>query len=208
MADSRQGATGGVTFKTGIVSAVDVAGRVRVRFEDIGLESYWLRVCYPKTHQDKFYWLPDTGEQVECLMDANLEEGVVIGASYSADDVTTWASADVTGIRFQDGSEVSQDRASGKMTINAMGDLEIQVGGQLTVTVAGVAHVKAGGTTLDSDLRVKQATMLEGGVGGADGISTPIPGSVKAQEDVVAGRVSLLEHIHRDSEGGNTNRPE
>ncbi|MEX3555329.1 MAG: phage baseplate assembly protein V [Burkholderia gladioli] len=191
-------------FKTGTVSAIDVSGKVRVRFEDIGIDSYWLPVCYQKTHQDKFYWIPDVGEQVRCLMDENLEDGTVIGAIYSADDVAAWASADMIGVRFKDTGEVSYDRGSGKMTINVVGDLEIRVGGKLTLTVAGEADIQAGGTTLDSTLRVKQATMLEGGVGGAAGASTPIPGSVKAENDVVAGDISVRVHHHIDSQGGNT----
>lgn len=64
-------ATGGVRFKTGTVTAVQ-GGSVKVMFDDIGLPSGWLTVCYPKTQDDKALWTFDLGEQVRCIMDANL----------------------------------------------------------------------------------------------------------------------------------------
>ncbi|MEX3614765.1 MAG: phage baseplate assembly protein V [Burkholderia gladioli] len=197
-------ATGGVRFKTGLASAADPAtGSVRVRFDDIGIETYWLPVCYPKTGQDKFYWLPDIGEQVRCIMDERLEDGSVLGGTYSAEDAVPWVSNDRCGMRFRDGGEFSYDRASGDMVAIVKGKLTATVSG-LAAIKAQAVHIEADEVVIDAQLRVKKPTLLEGGVGGAAGASTPIPGSVKAENDVVAGRISLRDHHHIDSQGGNT----
>ena len=204
-------ATGGVRFKTGVVSAADGNGNVRVFFEDVGMTSYWLPVCYPKTSQDKFYWTPDVGEHVRCLMDEQLEDGAVLGALYSDQDAVPWASPDQCGVVFKDGGSFTYDRSTGKAVVNVVSDLAATVGGNLDFKVTGnitgeAANIKltAAETVIDGNLRVKGATMLEGGVGGAAGVSTPIPGSVKAEEDVVAGDISLLQHHHDDPQGGQT----
>lgn len=213
--DSRP-STGGVRFKTGIVSQVDMtSGSVKVNFDDVGMESGWLTVCYPKTSQDKAYWLPDEGEQVRCIMDENLEDGAVLGAVYSTADAVPWQSGDKVGWLFRDGGGFSYDRSSGEMDLTSMGATNVTVGGDATVNVKGSTTLQSGGnTTIDApetvvqgNLRVKGQTMLEGGVGGADGASTPIPGSVKAENDVMAGDISLTGHPHTDSMNGRTSAP-
>ena len=135
-----------VQFKTGAVSAVDPGkAAVRVKFDDIGLESYWLPVIYPKTQDDKFYWLPDVGEQVRCVMDARLEDGSVIGAIYSDADVAPVASADKFRLQFKDGGHIEYDRGNGKLDIKSSGDLAAVVGGDLSAIVVGAASIEAGG---------------------------------------------------------------
>ncbi|MBN3779913.1 phage baseplate assembly protein V [Burkholderia sp. Ac-20345] len=213
--DNHGPATGGVRFKTGVVSAVDGAGNVRVTFEDIGVQSFWLPVCYPKTQDDKAFWTPDAGEQVRCIMDEHLEDGTVLGAIYSAADSVPWSSGDVYGWLFKDGGGFSYNRSTGELDVNVKGnttvtiggDANINVAGALNVTSGGTATLKAGETVIDGNLRVKGATMLEGGVGGAAGASTVIPGSILAENDVKAGDVSLHDHEHDDPEGGTTSKP-
>lgn len=209
--EANRPATGGVRFKTGVVSAIDGAGNVKVTFDDVGITSYWISVCYPKTSQDKFYWTPDVGEQVRCIMDEHLEDGAVLGAIYSSADAVPWASADRCGVQFKDGGGFSYDRSTGKMIVDTISDLTATVGGALDATVTGTATVVAAGITLtapetviDGNLRVKGATMLEGGVGGAPGAGTAIPGNVVAEQDVIAGTISLQGHDHDDPQGGTT----
>lgn len=208
--------TGGVRFKTGIVADVDVdAGAVTVSFEDVGIVSHWLTVCYPKSGQDKAYWLPDVGDQVRCLMDEYLEDGAVLGSIYSSADAVPWASGDKIGWQFRDGGGFSYDRSTGELDVTAMGvanisvkgNAQISVGGTTTIHSDGTATIDAGQTVVTGSLLVKGPTMLAGGVGGEAGAGTPIPGNVVAQDDVIAGDISLTKHPHTDSMEGRTTPP-
>ncbi|SUH11735.1 baseplate protein [Salmonella enterica subsp. enterica] len=70
----------GVTRQTGIISDIDEAVvRVRVTLPECdNLRSNWLAVLQRNTQDNKDYWLPDIGEQVEVLLDDNGEDGVVL----------------------------------------------------------------------------------------------------------------------------------
>ena len=75
-------------LRFGIVSQINpVSAQARVSFQDDESTSYWLPVLQTKTFKDKFYAMPDIGEQVACLMDENSEDGVILGAIYSTEDV-------------------------------------------------------------------------------------------------------------------------
>lgn len=208
-------ATGGVRFKTGAVSDVDGAGNVKVYFDDVDLTSGWLPVCYPKSQDDKAYWTPDIGEHVRCIMDEYLEDGSVLGSIYSSADAVPWASADKVGWAFKDGGVFSYDRSTGELDVTTIGVANVTVGGDANVTVTGTTTLKSGGnTSIDApevtilrNLRVKGQAMLEGGVGGAAGAGTTIPGTVRAETDVIGGSVSLVGHEHADPQGGQTSAP-
>jgi phage baseplate assembly protein gpV len=100
------------TLRVGIVQAQDTANaKVRVVFPDYdAMISWWLPVIFAKTQDDKFYWIPDIGEQVVCLMDLRDEAGAVLGAIYSAADVPPVNSADKFHIAFKDGASFDYDR--------------------------------------------------------------------------------------------------
>lgn len=77
-------------LRFGIVSQIDpINVQARVSFEDDESTSFWLPVLQTKTLKDKFYAMPDIGEQVACLMDENSEDGVILGAIYSTEDVSS-----------------------------------------------------------------------------------------------------------------------
>jgi phage baseplate assembly protein V len=102
-------------LETGIVSAVRLAPtpRVRVKFPDRGnLESYWLRVLSTNTQNNKDFWMPDVGEQVECLLDEKFRNGIVLGSSYSSADVPpAGMTLDKRHTTFKDGATLEYDRA-------------------------------------------------------------------------------------------------
>ena len=115
------------TLRFGFVTALDEAlCRVRVQFPDLGgLTSYWLHVLRPKTHRDKHYCLPDVGEHVACLLDGAGEDGVVLGAVFGERDQVPVAGVDRHHVRFADGTVVEYDRAAHRLSIVAVGDIEI-----------------------------------------------------------------------------------
>jgi phage baseplate assembly protein gpV len=103
-------------LETGIVAAVRLAPtpRVRVTFPDRGnLQSYWLRVLSPNTQNNKDFWMPDVGEQVECLLDEKFRNGLVLGSSYSSADVPpAGMTLDKRRTQFKDNAAVGYDRAN------------------------------------------------------------------------------------------------
>ena len=106
-------------LKIGFVTNIDESKALaRVKFNDSdGMVSYWLSVLQAKTYKDKFYILPDIGEQVVCLMDNNLEEGVILGAIYSEVDKCPVISKDKVKIKFEDDAEIEYDRQNHTLNI-------------------------------------------------------------------------------------------
>ncbi|CZV10500.1 TPA: phage baseplate assembly protein V [Enterobacter hormaechei] len=110
----------GVTRQTGIICDIDEkAVRVRVTLPECdNLRSNWLPVLQRNTQENKDYWLPDIGEQVEALLDDNGEDGVVLGAVYSTVDTAPLASRDKRYVHFSDGAAFEYDRKTHQLTIN------------------------------------------------------------------------------------------
>ncbi|MDD3688023.1 MAG: hypothetical protein PHE56_14840, partial [Bacteroidales bacterium] len=73
------------------------------------------------TQKDKFYALPDIGEHVACLMDDNSEEGVILGAIYSALDETPVNSKTQLMIKFEDESFINFNKETGILTLKFKG---------------------------------------------------------------------------------------
>jgi len=74
-------------LKFGTVCATDhPAGLVRVELDDDALVSYWLSPAHLTTRNARAFAPLAIGEHVACLFDENLEDGVVLGAIYSAAD--------------------------------------------------------------------------------------------------------------------------
>jgi len=168
-----KGPTAGAVFRTGVVAELRPAdARVRVRFPDRdNLLSWYLPVLSAKTQNDKFFRMPDLGEQVVCFMDALDEDGVVIGAIYSSVDtvpsvVTPGDENDVDHVTYADGTVIEYDRAAHVATVNIpaplAGTVNVTVpGGIVTVVVqegdvnvvveGGSVHVKADHAYIESD---------------------------------------------------------
>jgi len=188
--------TGSARFKVGVVAACDEEGpRVRVRFPDLdNLTSHWLPVGVAKSLKDRYYHLPDVGEQVACLMDARFEEGVVICAIYSDADKPPVANGDKTHVRFGDGTTLEYDRASHTLAIDAKGPITIVAAAAVTVT-APSATVKADSITLDAaqttctgELAVGGLLTYSAGLSGSGGgsASARITGDVQVQGNLNA----------------------
>jgi phage baseplate assembly protein gpV len=123
-------------FRVGLVREQNAAdARVRVVFSDRDeMQSYWLPVVYPKTQNDKAYWIPDVGEQVVCMMDARDEAGAVLGAIYSSADTTPEGmTADHWHVTTKDGASFDYDRAAHVL------DLKFQDGAELKYDAAAHA---------------------------------------------------------------------
>ena len=105
-------------LRFGIVSQIDpINVQARVSFEDDESTSFWLPIIQTKTLKDKFYAMPDIGEQVACLMDENSEDGVILGAIYSTEDVSTTQSEKQLSINLEDGSYINADKENQTLTV-------------------------------------------------------------------------------------------
>jgi phage baseplate assembly protein gpV len=87
---------------------------VRVTFPDRdNVESWWLRVLSQNTQNNKDFWMPDVGEQVECLLDEKFRNGLVLGSSYSSADVPpSGMTLDKRRTQFKDNAAHGYDRAN------------------------------------------------------------------------------------------------
>jgi len=138
-------------YRTGIVYALEsvVPYRVQVQFPDRdNVISWWLPVCVPKTQNDKFFWQPDIGEQVVCLMDEHDENGCVLGSVASTVDAPQagLTPADYL-IKFEDGTTLHYNRSTHQLqiTLGTGGQASITQpsGGQIQLDSSGNVEIKA-----------------------------------------------------------------
>lgn len=127
-------------IRVGTVSSVNAAaGSVRVAFAaQDDMVTYELPVITRGSKNNKDYWLPDVDEQVLCLFLPNTSgrgvcDGFVLGTFYSSVDAPVENSGDVHAIKYGDGTIIKHDRSTGKLTINATGDIDIIAGGKITI---------------------------------------------------------------------------
>lgn len=152
----------GVTRQVGTVSAVDadkVQARVRLPECD-NMRTNWLSVLQRNTQDNKDYWLPDVGEQVEVLLDANGEDGVILGAVYSDVDTPPFSDKDVRGTKYADDAEFSYNRATHTLTVRGGIErivVEVAVDISLTgknINLTAESTTINGNTTLNGDLEI------------------------------------------------------
>lgn len=108
---------------------------VKVQIPDSdNMVSQSLPVVHTKTHKDKFFALPDIGEQVACLFLGNgLEVGIVLGAIYSDPDPVPVNSGDKFHVKFSDGATFEYDRATHALNISIPGSVSVNATGNVTI---------------------------------------------------------------------------
>jgi phage baseplate assembly protein V len=105
-------------IRYGFISEIEpTTGKVRVTFPEDDLVTAPLPVIFPATTGDEYFVLPDENTQVAVLMDANAEDGVVLGAIYSKDKKPSQGAADKAYVKFKDGTVIMYDRATHKYTV-------------------------------------------------------------------------------------------
>jgi len=154
----------GVELEYGEVSAVDYPTcRIRVRLDDRdGVQSYWLNIPQRNTQgTQRRPLMPELGEQVAVLLEADGVGGVYLGGVYSTAEPPPVVDEDTDYVRFSDGTVSTYDRVAGVMTLNCVGALLVKCGRNITVESGGPVVVKAPSATLDisqvtlkGDLRV------------------------------------------------------
>lgn len=117
------------TYQEGIVNELDeIKHKVKVRFPHLdNLISDWLPVLTQHSLKNKFYCLPDIGEHVVCMLDANGEQGVVLGAIFNDKDMppSEINTVDKHHIEYEDGTWIQYDRKAHKLKIFCVGEIEM-----------------------------------------------------------------------------------
>jgi phage baseplate assembly protein V len=186
-------------IKIGKVVAVDeTSARVRVQLDDCdGMVTYWLQIAVPKSQNDKFYWIPDIGEQVLCaFLEHGLEHGFVIGALYNEKDKVPVGNKDKYFIRFQDGTEIEYDRATHRLRADVKGDVELKTTGRADIDCNGQIYIKSTTniTIQAPSINMKGGSPAEGWFEG----NFRLIGNLEVQGNIYAAG-SIID------EGGNTN---
>lgn len=105
-------------LRFGIVSQINpVLAQARVNFGDDDSTSFWLPILQTKTMKDKFYSIPDIGEQVACLMDENSEDGVILGAIYSTEDTPVVTSEKQISLNLENNAQINIDKETNTLTV-------------------------------------------------------------------------------------------
>lgn len=191
-------------LKFGTVVSVTDASRVCVRFDDLdGMVSQPLKVIVPRAHRDKAHHAPDEGALVACVVDENIEDGVVLGEVYSDVDAPATSNPALWHWKMADGSEFEFDRDSGRLRIKTSSDISVE-------TSAAASLKAATDITLDAPV-VKVSNNLEigGGItqGGGAGGKAVFNGLVETLADFVARGKSFLGHRHQENGAGSQTDP-
>lgn len=142
----------GVELEYGEVSAVDyLTCRIRVRLDDRdGLQTYWLNIPQRNTQStQRRPLMPELGEQVAVLLDADGVGGVYLGGIYSTAEPPPVTDEDTDYVRFSDGTVSTYNRAAGVMTLDCVGALLLKCGKNITVEASEPLVVKAPSATLE-----------------------------------------------------------
>jgi len=183
-------------IRFGIVTERDATtAKLRVSLLGDDMATQLLPFVVSGAGSDKFFSLPNVGDQVACLMDENCEDGVVLGAIYSKADATPDGVSDnVTMVRFSDGTVVKYDKASSTVTVDAVSKVII----------------KSPDNEVQGPLKVTGKITGEGGLEVSGGNAT-VSGNLSATGQVTAlsntAPVGLSTHVHISAAPGSPTSP-
>jgi len=190
-------------LKFGLISSIDIPnGLARVKFTDDDFVSAPLKMGVSRSGKDKVSFPYNVNEHVCCLMDDNLEYGVIVCAIYDEGNLPHEDAIDnILSINFGDNSSILYNRNSHTLkvdikgsvnvdcygaTVKSTGDIKAEcVSAEIKATtkvdIESIAvNIKATNTNVDGILNVAGAANVIGVVsmGGMAGIGgAPIPGS-------------------------------
>lgn len=166
-------------LRFGRIDEVDNSkGLFRVRFEEDGIVSPWMSGIVPNSKSTKFALPYEKDEHVVCSMDDHCDTGVILGALYSKAAQPTITGGKY-GVEFSDGSKVEFDPASGKLTIEAQGEVNISAAPKVVITgnleVSGFIKANGEVTAMATSTNVSLSTHIHPTPAGPS--SSPTPGT-------------------------------
>ncbi len=125
-------------------------GKARVVFPDQdGIVSPWIPVGYARTKDDVEYDPLAVGEPVACLMSDNGESGVVLCSTYTEAAPPPEGAEQHWTRQFKDGTKLTYDRETKKLTAELKGDAEVKVTGNAKLEATGTVDVKGATVNLN-----------------------------------------------------------
>lgn len=200
----------GASLRYAKVSSVqEKDGTVRVVLEDgEDMVTHPLQVLVPRSGKDVQQDMPDVGDRVAVLFAGQgFESGVVLGSYYSAANPAPGKNSDVEYRRFSDGTELSYDRASHKLSASVQGDVELTATGTVKASAQGVLEVQSSSNILiKAPAIVLNGAISSAGYDGAPGTfkmvgEVEVEGRMDSSDDVTAGGISLMAHTHTCPDG-------
>ena len=143
----------------GEVTALDhQTCRLRVRLDDRdGVQTYWLNIPQRNTQgTQRRPLMPEIGEQVAVLLDADGVSGVCLGGIYSTAEPPPVVDEDTEFVRYSDGTVVAYDRAAGVMRLECVGPLSVRCEGHVTLESNEYVLIKA----TSAKLEILQVTLI------------------------------------------------
>mgnify|MGYP002754590515 CR=1 FL=1 len=170
------------TLQFGTVAAVDASRHaLRVTLPALeNLQTDWLPMLTLAAGGNQFYSLPDVGELVVCLLDAQGESGAVLGAIYNDADPAPASHADLHVLQYSNGTRIEHDRRTGDVLVKTSGKVLVQ---------ASAVTIDAPETTTTGNLLVQGSLTYQGGMTGSGGAGTAaqINGSINVTGNIDAG---------------------
>lgn len=136
----------------GEVTALDhQTCRLRIRLDDRdGVQTYWLNIPQRNTQgTQRRPLMPEIGEQVAVLLDADGVGGVCLGGIYSTAEPPPVVDEDTEFVRYSDGTVVAYDRAAGVIRLECVGEVVLKCGGNIAIGANALVAVKAMSAVLD-----------------------------------------------------------
>lgn len=128
----------------------------------------WLPWKPIRTGKAIVWWSPEVGEGVTVISEGDLTLGEIFPGSYHKDFAAPSNDPDLFLIEFGDGSKVAHNRASHKLDVVNVGDVEITTQQDITVNSINAtlnceknANVEAGGNVVVNGKKIK----MNNGVG-------------------------------------------
>lgn len=168
------------------------------------LVTYELLVLQRNTLKNKDYAMPDVGEDVLCVfLPFGLASGFVLGSVYAGENTPPESTENKRTVIFDDDTKVTYDRATHQFDIQIKqtaitanrdsvkvktpvfvdvttdGNVIVNAADSVAITGAAAVSVTAPAITLDGNVQVN--------------------GTLTATTDVIADRISLANHAHRDA---------
>lgn len=147
MLSQHQELTDKASLCIGVISDYDPAtGYVKVSFDedddddDVNgvtiLVTDWIPLLTRRSQNDKEIFPMDIGEQVACIYNWDIEQGVCLGALFNDSDAPDGGGNDIYNILFKDGSSEKFDRSSGDRTLFYKGTYKVSTdgGGEIDVS--------------------------------------------------------------------------
>lgn len=185
-------------LRFGNVTEIDATkGLARVSFDEDGIVSDWLPIAVKGSKANKHESWFDVGDFVACLMDKNIEDGVILGAIYDENNTPPVGNKDVESTTFSDGTLIKYDRANSKLIIECVGDVNVNCV-NANVTASTKVTIDSPESEFTGDVNIQGAVSANGVQSSGD---IQADGAVEAGGQVVALSgtplsVSLATHNH------------